>query len=200
MRTVVLAGMYAPYPGPFDGVEVWGCNLTYKHQPNLSRLYCMDPIPRFKRKVPDFVQDVNALGVPVVCGEPDPEIPLSEPYPLESVSGLIGHPYFTSSIAYMLADAIYKGYERIVLHRLLVLPVSGEYMMQKPCLDFWCGLALGRGIQLSISEDSNLCRPYPWESGLYGYSEGVHEELANQTVTSGVIAALRLPVEFRPAV
>jgi hypothetical protein len=201
-RRVVITGMYAPYLGPFDGVEVWGCNRTYKHQPNLSRLYFMDALHRFKAEPGDFVAEVNALDIDVVATEAYPEIPRCRAFALDLVKRwLLGSmdakPYFTSTIAYMMADALFNDVKEITIHRILSLPMSTEYLSQKPCLDFWCGMAMGRGVKLRISSDSNLCQPAPWETGLYGY-EVADTYDAHNAVISGLRAASQLTTTFRP--
>lgn len=207
-RRVVLAGMYAPYPGPFEGVEVWGCNFAYKHQKGLTRLYAMDGVDTFTAVDPNFIADVSALGIPVVLAQQHPEIENSQAYPLGSIMRqLFGVPsdsdyraraYFTSTIAYMLADAIRMGFDEIKIHRILVLPPSAEYISQKACLEFLCGIAMGRGIKLLISADSNICKPAPWETGLYGYEVPTSMD-ANNSIVSAVQAAMRLKTEFLPA-
>lgn len=207
MRRVVIVGMYAPYLGPFDeGVEVWGCNFTYRQQPNMSRLYAFDPIDRvFLAEDPDFLQTMAGLDIPIMLKDRHPDIPKSEAYPrLEILRKFFGdapddvllkNSYFTNTIAYMIAHAIYEGVDELTMHRVMVLPPSVEYISQKPCLDFWCGVALGRGIRLRISEDSNLCKPFPWESGRYGY-ERVKSRSAIEVVSSAARIAAQMPVEF----
>lgn len=196
MRRVVIAGMYAPYTGPFDGVEVWGLNRTYVHQMNMARVYFLDSLASYA-ETPEFVDKLNGLGVPVYCQRHYEEIPLSREFPLEEVvTTLGGRAYFTSTIAYMIAHAIYEGAGEITLHRLLVSQASAEYMTQKSCLDYWCGIAIGRGIQLRISEDSDLCRPVPWEPALYGYEHNARFWDCNNMIVSSFRAALRIPAQM----
>lgn len=197
MRRVVIAGMFAPYPGPFDGVEVWGLNRTYVHQTNMARVYFLDSLASFAVH-PEFIENINGLGVPVYCQRHYEEIPLSREYPLEEVTqALGGRHYYTSTIAYMIAHAIYEGVDEITLHRLLVSQASAEYMTQKSCLDYWCGVAIGKGIKLRISEDSDLCRPVPWESPLYGYEGNTRFWDANNTIVSAFRAALHIPIDMQ---
>ena len=206
-KRVVLVGMFAPYLGPSEGAEIWGCNFTYRHQKNLTRLYALDGFDNVLLKLePNFVEQADALAIPVFLQKPHAGIKQSTGYPLYNVlktffgekpkEDLIKHAYFTSTITYMLADAIRHGFNEICLHRILVMPHSNEYYCQKPCIDFWCGIALGRGIKLLISEDSNACRPAPWETGLYGYYHPDHED-ANGCVVSGVQAAMMMIPEYK---
>ena len=211
-KRVVIVGAICPYLGPKeDGTEIWGCNSAYQHQPGLDRLYAFDCIERvFLPKRPQFIEEVSALGIPVVLRSPHPQIPKSEAYPLyQNLRKIYGAhltekeceeaAYFTSSIAYMLCDALCKGIPEVVVHRILRIAdgVSIEYMTQKPCLDYWCGM-LGVQRRLLISNDSNLCKPAPWETGLYGY-EIMSSEEPNNVITSSAVVAHSMPVQRLPA-
>lgn len=179
---VVIVGGLGPYEG---SGEIWGVNGCYRTQPNLSRLYIMDQASDFDE---NFADDVDKLGVPVFCRGTLP-VKLAKPYPLKEVIEL-GRPYFTSSIAYALAHAIYE--ERDVhLHRIYEIPWSVEYAIQKPCLDFWCGVAIGRGIKMTVSEHSMVGRANPWESSLYGYVTNRNE--TKDGIESRTMTALRAP-------
>jgi hypothetical protein len=45
------------------------------------------------------------------------------------------------------------------------LVVEEEYFHQKPCAEFWCGIAVGRGIEVYIPPQSALCK----QAYRYGY-------------------------------
>jgi len=87
-----------------------------------------------------------------------------ENYPLSDVCRIIGgREYFTSSVAYMIALAILRGATKIKTVGI-DLDYGGEYESQKPCVLFWLGIALGRGIEV----ESNLI----YAHDLYGYNTG----------------------------
>ena len=192
-KRVIIVGMYKPCLGPFDdGLEVWGCNYCLSQQPNMTRLYFLDPLSIFESS---YADEVSAAGIPVYSQKAYPEIPNSLEYPIADVmrhfygdlddDALADQAYFTSTISYMVAHAIYEGFDDITLHRILALPPSIEYAQQKPCLDYWIGRAAGAGIRVRISADSNIARPMPWESGLYGYMRPDGATIAAaQTVTA----------------
>lgn len=74
--------------------------------------------------------------------------------------------YFTSSIAWMLADAILERPEKIALYGV-TMSSSSEYAHQKPACTYLIGWAKGLGIEVGISEGSELLvAPY-----LYGLEE-----------------------------
>ncbi len=196
-KTVVITGLFAPFQWKLDDdvdVEIWGVNRTYIYQndvpehPDLTRLFFFDSLEKLKfYGHKDFAKHVSALNIPVITKCHYPEIPLSEAFPLQeimeefrlipkqseklSINELLrrGKPYFTSSIAYMVAMAIYEGFDHIVIHKMQVYTQSTEYLEQKACINFWLGIAIGRGCRLLISDDSHLCKAHPWEPSLYGY-------------------------------
>lgn len=194
MKTVVLVGTYAGYSG--EEKEVWGVNRAYRQTPQLSRVYFFDPIDVLEAHGhPDFVEHINGLKIPVITKRHYDEIPLSEAFPLNEVTAefkLTQH-YFTSSPSYMLAHAIYEGYERIILHQMQMSPASLEYYCQKPCMDFWCGIAKGRGIDVVTSPMSFLCSPHLWETGLYGWVLCDKQEEFSLMIATTVKNILRRP-------
>lgn len=83
--------------------------------------------------------------------------------------------YFTNSVCYMIAMAIFEGYERIELYGVNQAGMF-EYMEQRRGVEFWIGYALGRGIEVYINEPSRLLKnsadtPYGYEK-----SEGLKLE------------------------
>ena len=204
MKKVIIVGSFAPYRDDPLGAEIWGVNFAYRHQQNVTRVYAADPMKGLIDLDEGFVQDLNALDIPVYLQEEHPDVPKSRTYPLTEMLRVFFNSdpekaYFTSTIAYMFAHAIAEGYERIRMHRVLVGHLSDEFWAQKACLDFWLGVAEGRGIQVTVSGDSQLGKPYPWQPRLYGYQEGYQEILCNEivknafkTVTAVFAAGARL--------
>ena len=204
MKTVAIRGMVGALDfagSDFGDPEIWTCSLGYRSQPNVSRVYNLDPLSWFQSNAPEYIDEVNALGAPVIMQKHYEEIPTSVPYPRQEVLDFFGMTdktaFFTSTICWMLADAIREGYERIIIHRVQESDKATDYFFQKPCLDFWCGVCIGRRVNLMISDNSLLCRPHPWESGLYGYVTQDSADLINATLASAVRATSRLPVTFR---
>jgi len=175
------------------GAEVWGCNTAVLKYGQLTRLYLMD---HHKYYPPNFAEIVNKWGGPVVARAEFPGIERQDRYPLQDAIMLSGRPYFTSSIAYMIAHAILQGYERINLYGMYRLPASADYMAQKPCLDYWIGLAIGRGIKVEIDPASDVAKPYPWQPDLYGYQVQRHEHIAQHVLGAVVGTIMAIPTEF----
>ena len=194
MKTVILICPKAAFVGDdHAGAERWGVNTTYRIDPSVTKIYHMDSFDGWpdgeKQKV---IAELAALDIPVILQKPHPDIPKSEALALDDLIGLVRITYFTSTVAYMLADAIRMGFERIVLHRILRLPHSMGYIEQKSCLDFWAGVAIGRGIDLMISDDCAITKPYTWQPSLYGYVEMGTGQITTALLASAVRASLRL--------
>lgn len=75
--------------------------------------------------------------------------------------------YFTSSAPYMVALAIHEGYERIEVYGF-EMSSQEEYGYQKPCFEFWLGMAMGKGLEVYIPPG---CRLLGETTKLYGYDK-----------------------------
>ena len=101
----------------------------------------------------------KTLGIPLIC---------LENYPLEAIMKKFDTDYFSNSIDYALAYAIYQGFSEIDLYGVN-MEVSSEYAYEKPGVDFWCGMAKGRGIKVTVyGEHSTMMKTR--DGLLYGYN------------------------------
>jgi hypothetical protein len=99
------------------------------------------------------------------------DVPNSVKYPMDQILAMLGTlqrgedavKYFTSSVAYALALGIYRNYKHIEVWGV-ELETNTEYQYQRENLNYWCGVAIGRGIDLIIPKESGLFRDL-----LYGF-------------------------------
>ena len=73
--------------------------------------------------------------------------------------------YFTSSIAFMFAYAIQQGYKKIVLYGISLGADEEEYSLQRSCAEAWLSYAMGKGIEVEISQPSSMFAT----NNIYGY-------------------------------
>ncbi len=73
-------------------------------------------------------------------------------YPLEEIVNYFKADYFSSTVDYALALAIYRGFTTIELYGVN-MGFGSEYKYQKPSAEFWIGQAMGRGIDVKIHGD-----------------------------------------------
>jgi hypothetical protein len=164
--------------------ELWTLNHVYviKDFPPVNRLFELHKKYWYLRKeVPRSVAYNEWLKekhpFPIYMHRKRKEVPSSEKYPLKAViedclSGLVEQDvnrketvrkYFTSTFAYMMAMAIYEKFDVIELYGI-DMENNTEYGYQRPCGEFWIGLAVGRGIKVILQEPCQLC-----DATLYGY-------------------------------
>jgi len=168
MKEVVIVGPMERAKDYSQDAQIWCINYSYKNQGRCDYVFHMDPIDVEKEEF--FVKDMNALGCLVISTRAYKEIPNSVAYPLDKVVEFFGGVrYFTSTIAYAMALAIATKVDRITMPGLNYVNDGWEYASQKPCLDFWAGVAVGRGIQFKLPKESGLARPWIWDPDLYGY-------------------------------
>lgn len=126
---------------------------------------------------PRSVQSVSDLAwlktCPVPCYVLDiaewrvGEIPHAVQYPLERVLERTGgRRYATCTFAYQAALALAEGFEEIGLWGVdLSLGTARERLVEAPCVEYWLGLAEGRGVKVTLPPGATLLR----RDYLYGY-------------------------------
>ena len=177
-----------------EGAEIWGVNRAYRTQPGLTRVFFFDSPHHFK--YPPIVDDLRDTPFTVWTRKPYPEIKNNRIYPRDKVVGEFGLEFFTCSVAWMLGLAIHEGFERIVLHGMYMPHDSVEYMHHIPCINFWTGIALGKGINVIINGDSGIAKPFPWQPGLYGYTAQENEQLSIRSIAATYKACAAYPVHW----
>lgn len=148
--------------------EIWGVNQLYRFIPRADRWFQIHHDWQDSRKWAegaDLVAWIKEARCPVYMLSAQPDMPMTLPYPKDWVKAQLGvHEYFTSSIAMMLALAIAEGFEEIGIYGIDLI-VGREYAFEKPCAEFYLGLAHARGIKYHLPENSALL----WQSHTYGY-------------------------------
>lgn len=135
--------------------------------------------PRFDRHWelhPMAVQNERELAWLASCPTPCYVLDLAEAqgkvanaveYPLERVLDVTkGRRYFTCTFAFQVALAVADGFKEIGLWGVeLDFGTIRERLVEKPCVEYWLGLAEGRGVKVTLPLGSTLLqRDY-----LYGY-------------------------------
>ena len=96
------------------------------------------------------------------------DVPKSERYPLNEIISTFptAKQYFTSSVAYALALAVYQGYKIIEVYGI-EMETGTEYSHQRTGVAYWCGFAEGQGIFVDYHSPQFFTAP------LYGYEGDV---------------------------
>ena len=126
--------------------EVWVVNV---YRPGATMLFQMhDPtIPEIERNIQKAIDE----GIPYTG---------LNNYPLDLLIDHFKTNFFSNSICYMLAFGIYKEFKKIDLWgcniRSNANRVVDFYVKNHPGVEFWIGMAMGRGIEICIHGDSAL--------------------------------------------
>lgn len=78
-------------------------------------------------------------------------------YPMKAIIKKYGRDYFSDTIAYQIAYALYKGYDKIKIYGA-DMHTYGEYATEKAGLEYWLGRAEQAGIELFIPKQSSLLK------------------------------------------
>jgi hypothetical protein len=70
-------------------------------------------------------------------------------YPYETISDCFKTDYFSNTVDFALAMALYSGFDEIDLYGI-TMEEGSEYSYQKPGCDFWCGVAKGMGVNIRV--------------------------------------------------
>ena len=181
--------------------EFWGENAHMGLQ-KADRWFDMH-----KREVIDnhpnevYLPWLQRQSMPVYMQEPHKDIPGSVRYPLGRMIKRFS-PYFTNSIAYMLALAIDmltplavkanaammngkqpEAIPEIGLYGVDML-LESEYQYQRPCCEYFVGIAMGLGIKVHLPVPSALLK----SNHFYGYQDppkdqGITQDLLRDQAT-----------------
>jgi len=169
---------------PKEG-ELWGLNDMCLRMKNLTLIFELhdvdklrDPAGRAKRFIRSFeeeIKEVNRLNIPVIIKEKHKAFPNGIVFPIDKMPIR----YFTSSIAFMIAYAIYEKVDSIDIYGIPLF-YEEEYTEQRPCMEFWIGYAMGQGIEVKVHKPSYLLTAVP-NYGVYAYDWGyIYSEKQNE--------------------
>jgi len=152
--------------------EIWGLNQLYMQMPHIAdhatRWFQIHHRSSYdanaNRDISHHDWMKNQRNFPIYMQKREPDIPLSLEFPKDEIMAHFGN-YFTNSISWMIAVAIYEGFEEIVLLGV-DMSTDGEYAYERPSVEFFCGWARGRDIKLIIPEKSDIMKTlwvYPFD-------------------------------------
>ena len=98
-----------------------------------------------------------------ICNTSVPEITLNT-FPIKEIIEFTGSNYFTNSISYMIAYAIYTNASEINIYGV-DMEVGSEYEYERPNVAFWLGFAKAKGIKTyNHNGFTNTSIPYGYDS------------------------------------
>ncbi|KKK70959.1 hypothetical protein LCGC14_2918750, partial [marine sediment metagenome] len=148
--------MEAPFNDPT--YEVWGLNELYLAIPRADRWFEIHAENNIKNSFrdPRHWEWLKGCQIPVYMTKKYKEIKACKVYPIELMIKEFG-PIYSSSIAEMLALAIYEGFTEISLFGV-DMALTKEYGSQKSGVEYLLGVAVGLGIKTYIPMTSDLMK------------------------------------------
>ena len=160
---------YAPW---FDPTwELWAhasCRHQCKRDPDL--LWDMHPPelwrdPTKKSWDPKYLSWLQANRIPIMMLAVHADVPSSIKYPFETMVTEFPRGYMTNHVAYMIALALMEGITNLALFGC-DYNTNSEYGPQRGSVEYWLGVAEGRGVQVQLPPGCDLLNKPPL---LYGY-------------------------------
>ncbi len=170
------------FPKGDPDMELWGMNRLHDIvDPTLFHRW-FQLHPRSVWDTPARAKEVSTykLGLhPVFMHEHYEDIPASVPFPKALIEQrfnrylpalpdggvrLGGESYQSTSVTWMIALALLEDFSEIHIYGVDMV-TDEEYGYQRPCCEYWIGLAAGLGKRLVIPADSALCT----QEWVYGY-------------------------------
>lgn len=186
-RTIALVGTasssFDKVPWGWPGVDIWCVNSIYKHYtkfcPMVELFWDIHTDP--EELHPAWYKWALETQPRVMLQKVDPRLTNSEAFPRQTAISRFGGEYFTSSVAYMMALAIMNEPKSIGIYGI-DMAEGTEYQHQRPCVEYFIGIARGMGIPVKIPKNSALLKanwPYGYDPRAPGtYKEQQQNELA----------------------
>jgi len=188
MKKVAILGTAPGWEdAPFDDTswEIWGISRLYNFIPRWDRWFELHQLEQVcetwadgdkaaesaARKV--YHEWLGSQDKPIYLQEERPDlVPSGIRFPLDEIRRFIQEitgedepeAYFTNTIAYLIAFAMYEGAEEIGVFGV-DMALDAEFGTQRPSCEYFIGLARGRGIKTHIPERSDLLKT----TELYGW-------------------------------
>jgi hypothetical protein len=181
-KKVCIMG-FAPHwtQTPFDNpdYEIWTLNEAYKlftTIPNgrADRWFEIHSPDSPSKNTPEHTKFLTECKVPIYMQEHYDDIPSSVAYPRKEIKEYFNQQFivdeggssfteFSNSISWMVALAIYEGFETIMITGV-DMAQTDEYAWQRSSCSFFIGYAAGKGIKIIIPQTSELCK-FPQDYG-----------------------------------
>lgn len=147
---------------PYDDFswDIWTLNDMHTIAKRFDRHFELHSQRIIEKDKDDLAGEIEWLKsnitVPVYMAEPADWVPMAVQYPTETIVKEFGS-YFTNSISWMIALAIYEGVDELGIWGV-DMAHGTEYAAQRPSCEYMIGIARGRGIPVFIPEQSDLLK------------------------------------------
>jgi len=177
----------APFSDP--SWSVWSLSRMYHSIPRWDVWFELHPWDRLCERLDGSTPEVDQKrgraeyqqwlsqdhGRPIFMQRAYPQVPGCIEFPLHRILDTFPQRYFTNSVSYMIALAVFQGAEEIAIYGV-DMATKEEYTDQRSGVEYWIGLAQGAGIDVHIPDNSDLCK----SRALYGFHDDPMIDKLNQ--------------------
>ena len=150
--------------------EVWGVNGAYTFAKRLDKLFMTDEESEVNvawYDIPKIMSLEKLICVLPIVYKRFEGLGLNiELYPMKELQEKFHTTFFSNTIAYMLAYALFHDYERIWMYGIDMM-TNTSYVQEKGGVEFWMGVALGRKVEVINTVGSATGKT--WNGLMYGY-------------------------------
>ena len=164
MREIAIVGLGGGMGDAPTHIERWGLPWSGDSSYDLYFEIHADNVRPYTQSYKD---KLAGLEVPVMMQKEMEGIPNSECFPTAAI-GMIGS-YLESSIAYMLAFAIFEEVDKINIYGVGA-PFDSHYVAQRSNLEYLIGFARASGIEVEVQDCSELLQSH-WDAEIYGFDK-----------------------------
>ena len=170
MKEVIILGCGPTHIECAYHCETWGVNGGYNFAKRLDKLFMTDSLDGEVLEEEYRVETLREFNGTLVLAKHFPVfdslgIPI-EIYPINEILSRFKTRFFSNTICYMIAYALYHGYEKIWFFGMDMMPRTC-YLQEKGGVEFWMGVALGMGVEVINTESSATGKT--WNGRMYGY-------------------------------
>lgn len=143
-----------------EGVEIWGSNVIYRDHAADRLFFSHDIRTHFFNDDINLFENLNKLEVPIYTTGVYGPLKKSAQIPVLAIMEEFQTGFFLNVIAYMIATAIMQKPKSIDLYGVDMRPDAGgeTYTNEKGSVEFWCGVAIGRGIPIKNTKESYVMK------------------------------------------
>lgn len=134
----------------FDAEEVWVVNDAARDVCFKDKKIKIDKVFRFDDTTPEFLADMRQQG-PIISWRDYADIK----YPIDEIKAKFKTNYFSNTITYMIAYAIFTGVKKIRFFGVDA-PYGGIYETERSGIEYWLGQAEARGVECIPGPSSHL--------------------------------------------
>lgn len=158
---------------PFPESEIWTCNAGFRIWPH-DLLFVMDDLEGEAHKWPQYGKDLAGHDQPIITSTAYKPWSNAIAFPIREVCrdlGLVGLDiWFNNSLPYMLAYAVWIGVKHVTVFGADYWhPHSQGREGDIENAHFWLGFLRGRGLTLSVANNSTLMNARNSQRPMYGY-------------------------------